>query len=652
MKRLFVPVLLMLPFISQGQGVADEVYDTARRLDPYSGTLQEILRNGRVNAKTDSSMLFVQQYDRTRKEHIGIQNLGDVHTPFIDLRFKPYDEMGMRAGLTPFTNLYFSADSARFYDSKLPYTEFHYAQGKGGQRGMIDFDALHTQNFGKQFNITALYHSTSNDGFYSRQSMSCKNIQVSTYFHSRNHRYTASGIATWNKTNMMENGGIEQSAATEATFKELGGGVRIVDVSLNQARNINRFRDHRIQQVYWLTMSPAADSSTERHGTLGISHGFQTSRNSNYYTDQAADFGFYDSVWLYNGKYSADSFALKQISNTIELFSPIRAKGLSFRAGVRHDRFTAFASADAGNYNRFSGHNNSVFAQFNFNLSKAFRSEVYGTFYPEGYNQGDYQLKWNNRTSLGPSGQWQLEAGAQSLTRKPVFRQMRMLSNHYRWDNDFRQTRSQTLSFALGKTMKRPAVYNAYYYTLPSHAFQLRVHYTLMDAFVYYGADGKPAQGNDGQSSLQLSATGHLNLKWLQVHQELVLQRFSKPLERVVQLPAALSKTSLYYQTFAFKKASFLQIGFDAVITSSYRAGLYNPALQNFRLSEKSVGAYPFIDFFINAEVKTARIFFKIEHLNQDLLSDAAFPNYLFSSPYQPSAPRRFRLGFIWKFYY
>ena len=69
-------------------------------------------------------------------------------------------------------------------------------------------------------------------------------------------------------------------------------------------------------------------------------------------------------------------------------------------------------------------------------------------------------------------------------------------------------------------------------------------------------------------------------------------------------------------------------------------------------MSNQSVGAYPFIDAFINAEIKTARIFFKLEHINQNLQAVNTYPNFIYTSPYQPSAPMRMRIGFIWKFYY
>ena len=634
------------------QSIAEELYDTAKRIDPVSVSQDGFLRNSKYDQRLDSSLLYFQQYDRTKKNNIAIQNLGDVHTPFLDLQFRPYEKTGVVAGMNPFQNLYYSIEQARFYNTPLPYTEFQYAQGKGGRRGMIDFDAMHTQNFGKKFNFAALYHSSSNDGYYSRQSLSCKNLLLSSYYKSESQRYAATFIFTWNKTNFLENGGIVQTENNEALFKRLPNNSRIVPVSLNNARNINRYREMKFSHVYWIIMGTDSDTGKSSTGKLGISHSFSALKNSNYYTDKSSDFGFYDSVYLYNDLASTDSFALTQVSNSIEVFTPLNGHSLAFKAGLKNDHFSVYQSANPSNYNNYIAHNNSVYAQFNFKLSKRFVSEATGTYYYEGYNQNDYLLKWKNSSTWGKHNQWSIRANALSNARKADFRQLRVLSNHFRWDNSFKQTRNQNISVGISKNIKRPSIYNAYSYALPKKAFEIEANYTLIDNFIYYGVDNTPKQGGVGQSCFQAVAKVHANLKAFQVHQELLYQVLSNELKTQMQLPSICSKTSLYYQTYAFKKATFLQIGLDANITSAYKASFYNPGIVNFRVSDKSVGAYPFIDFFINAEVKTARIFLKIEHVNQNFQNINTYQNYMFTSPYQASAPFRLRLGFAWKFYY
>jgi hypothetical protein len=655
MKSIYALFILLFSLPAIGQNVDEEVYDTAKRQDPYSTDFSTFIRNRQFPDQTDSSMLYTQQYDITKRNHVGIQNLGDVNTPFIDLQYKPFERTGFVSGMTPFMNLYWKADDARFYNALLPFTQFHYAQGSGGQRGMIDFDAFHTQNIGKRFNIAAKYHSTSNDGSYSRMSFSCKNVQLSGYYTSKNFRYTAAYIATWNKVNMMENGGIDQSPETDTLFKSLSANVRIVDVSLSQARNINRYREHKVQQVYWLLMDKSKsdkDSLSDPEGSLGISHSFSAIRQANYYTDVAADYGFYDSVYNFNADGSSDSFGVMEYRNTIELFTPINKKSLSFRAGLGYDYFAIHQSANSDNYRNQIAHNSSVFSQFNFKIGQFLQSEAYGIFYFEGYNQADYLLRWKNQTFIGRTKKWNATASLQASSHKPFYKQLNLFSNHFLWNNTFEKTAYQSLKVNLSKAIKRPKEYGPFYYSLPPKAFNIGVQYSLIDNLVYYGSDNTPQQASQGQSCFQGNAEFHVNLKAFQLHQDFVYQVFSKNLEPVIQLPNVISKTSLYFQTMAFKKASFIQIGIDAYMTSSYKAGFYNPGLQNFRVSNVSVGAYPFFDVFINAEVKTARIFFKMEHVNQDLFSLQSFPNYIYVSPYQPSAPRRFRLGFVWKFYY
>jgi hypothetical protein len=658
MRNIIAVFYILASTAAMGQDADEEIYDTAKRIDPLYSGHELLTRNFSFVNPKDSVMLFFHQYDKAKRDNIAIQSLGDVSSPYLNLLFRPVSEQGFITGMNPFGELYFRKEDARFYNARLPYTEFYYTQGKAGDRGMIYFDALHTQNFGKQFNITARYHSTSNDGFYKRQTINAfKNIQANSYFHSKNNRYLATAIVTWNKAKRQENGGLEQSPANDSLFRSLPIAVRIVDVELPSADNINKLREHSFSQTYWLRVKYLDDTARTMIPQIGISHSFTALKQSNYYTDEKADFDFYDNVYYLNGDYSADSTGFVQYSNKFQVFSPLKEKGSSFRAGVQYDNFTYYQRTDPLNFIRFTNHNISVNGQLDFNFLKTFRSEVSGQYFIEGYNQFDYLLQWKNEAMIIKESQISVNAMLQTSSRQPFYQQQRMFSNHYRWNNDFLPTRQQTISFGIDKGMKKPSVYNAFNYTLPPKALSLKVNYSLIDNMVYYDYDAKPKQGGKGQNSLQFTGVAHINLRKFQVHQELGYQVFSRQLSSILLLPEFMSKSSIYYQTYAFKKATFLQIGFDAYFTSDYQARFYNPGTLNFQLSEKHVGAYPFFDVFINAEVKTARIFLKVEHINQlgeNFKGNYAysFPNYLYVSPYQPSAPVRLRLGFAWKFYY
>jgi hypothetical protein len=178
---------------------------------------------------------------------------------------------------------------------------------------------------------------------------------------------------------------------------------------------------------------------------------------------------------------------------------------------------------------------------------------------------------------------------------------------------------------------------------------------------MYFNNEGKPMQGSKGQNIFQAEIMKHFNLRHWQFRQTLLFQQFSSNLAQTALLPELVSKSTIYYQRYAFKKATFIQIGADINFTNSYVANTYNPALQSFQNSPYKVGAYPFVDLFINAEIKHVRFFAVMEHFNQlaetlqpegNLNYQYRFANYYYTTPFYASAPRRFRIGFNWKFYY
>lgn len=645
MKYLLAICLSLFIVQVHAQADDDDVYDTARRIDPLSANIDEAFRSFKFTHHLDSSLLFFSQYDKLKRNNTGIQNLGDIGTPYINQTFSPNTLSGFITGFQPYGNLFYHSGDAKFHSARLPYTDFRFAQGRAGQRGLIDFEAMHTQNFGENIGITAQYHSTAYDGFYNRQSLVNKNLLFNSYFRTKNHKYQAVFIYVWNKAINFENGGLERSPGTDSFFRSLRPSVRAVDVMLNNAKSINRQSEIRFQQAFALLSKDSA-------GQLFLAHNLHYFRQSNYYTDESSDYGYYDSVFYFNNNYSNDSIGFRQISNSLELFTPLRDKGLAFKAGIQHDRFTYRAQAETDNYFLLYNHNTAVYTQFHFGFLNFFNSTASGKLFFEGYNAGDYNIEWNNKARLSTAHRLDLIANVLAGSRHQGYQQVRQLSNHYVYQNNFENTAYKTLQAGLEKQFVLKGKQDAYLYGLPKKQYAAYLNYHLIDNYVYYDKDARPKQGSSGQSCLQFNISAHFNLRKFQLHQEFTYQTFSKQLAEQVLLPAWMSKGSYYFQTFAFKKATFIQIGFDATISANYQARIYNPAIMQFQLSDKNVGAYPFLDFFIHAEVKTARIFFRVENLAADVPDEYATLNYYYTTPYYPGSPRRFRLGFAWKFYY
>jgi len=119
------------------------------------------------------------------------------------------------------------------------------------------------------------------------------------------------------------------------------------------------------------------------------------------------------------------------------------------------------------------------------------------------------------------------------------------------------------------------------------------------------------------------------------------------PDSSVIRLPEFVLEHSLFYSNQLFQKAANIQIGASVFYVSSYFANAYMPATAQFYIQNTTVcGNYPAINFFINAQVKTVRVFFKIDNLNYKLMTNDYMltPNYIMNG-------RAFKFGISWMFY-
>ena len=81
---------------------------------------------------------------------------------------------------------------------------------------------------------------------------------------------------------------------------------------------------------------------------------------------------------------------------------------------------------------------------------------------------------------------------------------------------------------------------------------------------------------------------------------------------------------------------------------SNYFGNAYAPAIGQFYVqNEQKLTFYPVVDVFLNVKIKKARIFVKMEHLNQGIFRQKGY----YVSPNYAMPERLFRLGFSWAFY-
>lgn len=115
----------------------------------------------------------------------------------------------------------------------------------------------------------------------------------------------------------------------------------------------------------------------------------------------------------------------------------------------------------------------------------------------------------------------------------------------------------------------------------------------------------------------------------------------------VFHVPSFVTRNTLYYKDYWFKKALYLQTGFTLNYFSSYQANGYDPVLAEFYVQDiQDLKGFATVDFFFNAKVSQARIYFKLENV-----ADIFTGNKNFTAPGYPYRDFSVRFGLVWNFF-
>ena len=118
--------------------------------------------------------------------------------------------------------------------------------------------------------------------------------------------------------------------------------------------------------------------------------------------------------------------------------------------------------------------------------------------------------------------------------------------------------------------------------------------------------------------------------------------------DNILNVPEFVTRNTLYYSDYFFKRALYLQTGFVVNYFSKYYANDYNPVVAEFFVQQdKQIGEFPMLDFFLNARIRTCRIFIKAEHFNSAWAKRSEF----YAAPNDPYRDFVIRFGLVWNFF-
>lgn len=560
-------------------------------------------------SKIDTSITNFQNYfPRNTNGHLGLPSA----PLYINYESKT---LGFNMFTAPYQNDMIHVDDIKYYQTKGPYASL---TGIAGSKQEQTFKLLFSNTFKNKLNITLGFNRYSGIGFYQYQQSFTNNFYTTSNYTSKNNRVGYYAYVLYNKVKHQENGGI----SNDTLFLEnISVNKFLLPVYLKTAKR--ELRNTTFDFNPWFRLNKKEDSSTVL--SHFIDYQFNYFGNFSKYTDANSGYTSYYNAFYLDTLSTKDSTHCRTISNGLNYILKINPLNAKLKIGYKNEINQVYQYLDS----TFMNH----IVNAGLYLSrKHYTGFVKANYIAQGPSQNDYALELNNSYKQRVAGvPFIVKLNASIEKRHPDFIFNTWLSNHYAWNNNFSPIDKQQALFSISTDDNR---------------FDIGVVYQNVKNFIYFNELAVPEQTPVGIQNI--SAFIHKDIllfKHLGINAKYNYQ--SSSYQAIVSVPNHVINGALYYQGNLFKRALQIQIGFNAQYFSSFYGYAYMPMTNQYYVQTvKTVGDYPYVDFFLNARIKPVRIFVKIDHVTQGMLggSYSLTPGYLQND-------RAFKFGVNWLFF-
>jgi len=663
-KGIYVLLFLIICLGVNGQAPDKDSLNTSISIWKLGNNYSNI-----ISAEVDTSLKGFQVYNKLYDEYIFPSYLGNLGSPGISNNFfrREPSEFFFLQHFLPYLNM--PVDQV-YFNTKKPFSEFAYSMGGGRTQQEQVLKFLHTQNINPKFNAGIKLDLYSSDGQYSYQKAS--DISFLFFTSYQGNRYSIFGHAGMNNIKMKENGGIQtDSDLEEKLTQDIPTRLDAFNSASTQMKNKNLF----IAQYFTIgkfKSSTSADSSNiavvgdqEGKHWAKLVHVLQYSTNHKLYADLDPNTGFYRNIYI-DSTNTFDSVYFRSFNNSLALNLQSNPDGnfhLGFSVGIENELnrysyditpvytvnyepageyvfpdFTAVLYLNDSTAKRRSNENISntaLFGRVVNDLGEKLGWEANGRLYFQGYKAGNLningQLFKYFDTKKGTS---QIILHGQFRNEKPTYWLNHFSSNNFSWEND--------LDF-------ENDIRVGGFYKHPVRMFLLSAELSILSNKVYFDSLALPAQESTSFMVFSAMVQKDFSLWKFKFDNKLNFQYTGN--SYVLPLPLFSFRNSTYLEhnfIFAWTNGELLtQLGFDLYYHTAFYAHAYMPSTGRFySQTEKNVGNYPFIDAFLNLNVKRTRIFLKFEHVTSGMIAYD-----FFTALHYPMNQRVFRFGFSWLFH-
>lgn len=539
-----------------------------------------------------------------------------------------YPELGAKA--KHFNH--YEVKDINYYQVATPFTELAYR--KGLEQGQ-SLDALITFNLSKRHNISLSYKGLRSLGKYRHSLASHKNMRFTYSYKSKKDKYNLRIHNTAQEIYNEESGGLIETAVTnfesaDTDFKDRGR----LETYFIDANNILRSNRYYLEHSYNL-YSKKDSISTKYKLNVGHVFTYKTKHYEYYQNTKNSFFGesftnkILDANHL-NETYNQLNISLvsDKILGKLKLFIDNYKYKYSFRNVV----FINNAEIPQSINDRV----NSVGAIWKTQYKGiALNAKAASTI--TGNLNGNYI---NISASYKKDSLFTLKASLLNNSKLPNFNFLINQSNYkaYNWNNTtFKNELNNTLLFELNS----------------DKLIDASAQITRLDNYTYFGdtitgEQTKPLQYANTVNYLKIRASKAISYKWFTLDNTIMYQKVANE-ATVFRVPELVTRNTIYYSNSIFKKKPmYLQAGITFKYFTKYYANGYNPLLSEFQLqNEVEIGNYPIFDIFVNARVRSMRLFLKAEHINTLFSKNK---NY-YSAPNYPYRDYTLRFGVVWNFF-
>lgn len=496
-----------------------------------------------------------------------------------------------------------------YFKAYKPYTNIFYVNGARLEQA---FKLQHFNSFGKSFGIAFNYNRDFSKGIYLNQDVRNTSFNSLIYFKTKNNFYNSKFYIEINRELNKTNGGLDSVELFEDNFIQS----RLTyNVNLNNSYFTNRKHFFNIDQSFRFLKS---DSITKKDILLLKLSSFY-SYNKRVFYDLDPLSNIYSNILI-------DSLGVND-----SIFNDILSNKINLQYNFNKHSFNLSTSYNIYNYYQSNNLDSNYFSHYlgggyYFNTT-AFKMNTIIDIGLNGFNKNDTYLEFGVEYD---KKNFNVKMYSKYDKKQPEIYVSNYYSNHFTWDYYFNKTNT---------------LYSELSFHLKTQRVKISLQAKKLDNFIYYDFQSRPYQSSNSEQIVSVNAEKKLTLA--NVHFISVLNYNNTSNEVLLPLPAFNFNQVVYYENKIFKQALNLQIGFDAGYYDEFFGYDYMPATSVYYIQNQvKVGGFPMVDFFINAKVKRANLFIKIDHLNAGWTGY----NYILTPNY-PLMDRALKMGISWGFF-